>query len=101
MAVALFGESSRRSIGRVVASPFILFDPADTFFDLLSIGFFLDVRSAITGEKEFRFAGVSAIGGGSIILVGSIFSGNFDPGSIFLFGSGDDTGVRSGSSVVG
>jgi len=101
MAGALFSASSRLIIDSVVAAPFILFDPADIFFDLLSFGFFLDVRSAITGGKEFRLAGVSAIGGGSIILVGSIFSGNFDPGSILLFGSGDDTGVRSGSSVVG
>ena len=101
MAGALLRESSRRIIDSVVAAPFILFDPADIFFDLLSFGFFLDVRSAITREKEFRFAGVSAIGGGSMILVGSNCLGNVDPGSSLLFGSGDDTGVRSGSSVVG
>lgn len=101
MAGALFSESSRLIIDSVVAAPFILFDPADIFFDLLSFGFFLDVRSAITGGKEFRFAGVSAIGGGSMLLVGSNCSGNVDPGSSLLFGSGDDTGVRSGSSVVG
>ena len=38
MAVALFRESSRRIIDSVVAAPFMLFDPADIFFDFPSFG---------------------------------------------------------------